>query len=286
MIADIPFDDFGGRGIPLHFASANAYPPGAYRKLLTLMAADYRVLAIHHRPLWPGSQPEELKDWDGVADDLIRFFDQLSLRDVIGVGHSLGAVATMMASLKRPDLFRALVLIEPVFLPKHVLELLIAGTTLEDLDETRLIKITRERRNGWTSRQEVFDHYRSKRVFRRLSDEGMWDYVRYGTFGENGDEICLLYSPEWEAHIYSLPPTGVWELIPEVTHPTLAMRARETDTLFEGAWSLWQQLQPAARFKEFQGSGHLLPMEKPNDVAAEIKAFIAGLPPDQPGSYL
>jgi pimeloyl-ACP methyl ester carboxylesterase len=111
MNADIPFDDFAGRGTLVHFASANAYPPGAYHKLLALIAADYRVLAIHHRPLWPGSRPEELNDWDGVADDLIRFLDQQSLRDVIGVGHSLGAVTTMMASLKRPDLFRALVLI-------------------------------------------------------------------------------------------------------------------------------------------------------------------------------
>ena len=33
----------------------------------------------------------------------------------------------MMAALKRPDLFRALVLIEPVFLPQRILDLLIAG---------------------------------------------------------------------------------------------------------------------------------------------------------------
>lgn len=277
--ADIPFEDFGGQGALVHFATANAYPPGAYHKLLTFLAGRYHVLAVHHRPLWPGSRPDELNDWDGVADDLIRFFDQQGLRHVIGVGHSLGAVATMMASLKRPDLFRALVLIEPVFLPQHVLELLVAGTTLEEPYETPLVKIARNRRNGWPGRQDVFDHYRSKRVFGRLSDEALWDYVRHGTVENESGGVRLFYSPEWEARIYTLPPTRVWQLIPEVTHPTLAIRARETDTLMEGAWSLWQQLQPSAQFKEFQESGHLLPMERPDDVAAEIGAFIAGLLP-------
>lgn len=275
----IPFDDFGGRGTVVHFAAANAYPPGAYHKLLMRLAGDYRVLAVHHRPLWAGSRPEELNDWGGIADDLIRFFDQQNLRDVVGVGHSLGAVATMMASLQRPELFCALVLIEPVFLPPHVLNLLVTGANLEEPYETPLVKIARNRRNGWTNRQDVFDHYRSKRVFGRLSDEALWDYVRYGTVKNESGGVRLFYSPEWEARIYTLPPTGVWDLIPEITHPTLAIRARETDTLMEGAWSLWQQLQPSARFKEFQDSGHLLPMERPDDVAAEISAFVAGLSP-------
>ena len=279
MNAYIPFDDFGGRGELVHFASANAYPPGAYRRLLTLLAADYRVLAIRHRPLWPGSRPEELNDWEGVADDLVQFFDQENLRDAIGVGHSLGAVATMMASLKRPDLFRALVLIEPVFLPQRVLDLLAAGAALEEPYETPLVTIARKRRSEWPSRQAVFDRYRSKRVFSRLSDEALWDYVRYGTVEHESGTVRLFYSPEWEARIYSLPPTGVWNLIPEVTHPTLAIRAKETDTLMEGAWLRWQRLQPSARFKEFHESGHLLPMERPEDVAAHIRAFVVGLSP-------
>jgi pimeloyl-ACP methyl ester carboxylesterase len=273
--SDIPFDDFAGRGPLLHFAHANAYPPGAYRALLTDLAQDHRVLAIRHRPLWPGSRPEDISAWQEIADDLIRFFDQQGLIGAIGVGHSLGAVTTMMAALKRPELFRALVLIEPVFLPQNVLDLLKAGAALDDPYETPLVKTALKRRDWWPSQEEAFARFRVKQVFGRWSDEALWDYVRYGTIDNENGGVDLFYSPKWEARIYTLPPTGVWEMIPQVSHPTLGMRGHETNTITEEAWSSWQQMQPGAEFREILSSGHLLPMERPDEVAAEIRVFFA-----------
>ena len=43
------------------------------------------------------------------------------LSGIVGIGHSLGGVTTMYAALQRPDLFRALVFIDPVFLLEAVL---------------------------------------------------------------------------------------------------------------------------------------------------------------------
>lgn len=273
MTGHIPYADFGGRGPVLHFAHANAYPPGAYNGLLTALARRYRVLAVHHRPLWPGSRPQDLNDWRDIAGDLIRFFDQHSLAGVIGVSHSLGAVVTMMAALERPELFRSLVLIEPVFLPQNVLDLLVAGAALEDPYETPLVKIARKRRNWWSSREEAFRHFRAKEIFARWSDAALWDYVNEGMVDDENGGIRLFYSPQWEARIYTLPPTGVWQLIPRISHPTLAMRGRETDTLTGHSWSLWQELQPSAAFEEFVAAGHLLPLELPGEVADQIGAF-------------
>jgi pimeloyl-ACP methyl ester carboxylesterase len=277
MIGEIPYDDFGGRGPLLHFAHANAYPPGVYRMLLAALAGEFRVQATHHRPLWPGSRPEEIDDWWQIADDLIRFFDQRNMTGVIGVGHSLGAVATMMASLKRPDLFRALVLIEPVFLPQKVLQLLAAGATQTEPYETPLVKIARDRRNEWPSREDAFIHFRAKDVFSRWSDQALMNYVRYGLVGDGKGGVRLAYDPEWEARIYLTPPTGIWDLIPEIAHPTLALRGRETDTLSAESWALWQALQPQAEFDEFEDAGHLLPMERPHAVAQRTTEFVEKL---------
>ena len=277
MMGEIPFDDFGGCGPVLHFAHANAYPPGAYRMLLTALAGDYRILAVHHRPLWPSSSPEDLHDWREIADDLTLFFDQRQLANVIGVGHSLGAVTTMMAALERPELFRALVLIEPVFLPQTVLDLMMANAALDEPYETPMVKNALRRRSWWPSQEAAFTRFRAKQVFGRWSDAALWDYVRAGTADDAEGGIRLLYSPEWEAHIYATPPTGVWGLIPRISHPTLAMRGQETDTLTEQSWALWQGLQPQAVFEEIASAGHLLPMERPDDVAARIKTFINGL---------
>lgn len=272
----IPFDDFGGRGQVLHFAHANAYPPGSYRQMLEHLTHKYRVLAIRHRPLWPGSDPGEIGSWQPIAEDLVHFFEQVGLDDVIGVGHSLGAVATAMAAVMRPRLFRALILIEPVFLPPALLERITSLTNEKVILEHPLIITTRKRCDEWSSQQEAFAHYRQKSVFDRLTDEALWDYVTSGLKEDDG-QWRLTYRPAWEARIYALPANDVWSIIPLITQPTLALRGVETATLMSEAWELWQRKQPGAIFVEFEGAGHLLPLEQPLAVAQIIDSFIEGL---------
>src|SRR5690606_31917969 len=110
-----------GEGPLLHFAHANAYPPGVYRQFLTELSADFHVLAMDQRPLWPGEQPEQLHSWHPLADDLVDFLEARGAGEIIGVGHSLGAVITMVAAIRRPVLFRRLVLVDPVFLAPQIL---------------------------------------------------------------------------------------------------------------------------------------------------------------------
>ena len=82
----IPYEDIGGQGPTMHFAHANAYPPGSYRQLLTCLSRGFRVLAIKFRPLWPGSNPEEMNSWHDIAQDLILFLDQMKLSGVYRCG--------------------------------------------------------------------------------------------------------------------------------------------------------------------------------------------------------
>lgn len=273
MTFQIPFIDFGGAGPVLHFAHANAYPPGCYRQFIEALTPHYRVLAIEQRPLWPHSRPEELDSWELVADDLIRFFEQEGLENVIGVGHSLGGVATMYAAVKRPSLFRQLVLIEPVFLPPDVLK---KAADPDALKQIPTVQGALRRRNRWESRQQAFDRFRAKPVFRRFSDAALWDYVNHAIHEDGSGEFVLTYPREWEARIYSRVPLHVWEHLPRVTHPTLAIRAAESDTVWPAAWQLWQELQPAATFVEIPDTGHMLTMERPSHVAQTILNHLAG----------
>lgn len=274
LIPSIPYDEFGGRGPNLLFAHANAYPPGCYRQLLERLAEDYHTMAIQHRPLWPDSRPEELDSWHDIADDMILFFEQKGLEGIIGVGHSLGAVATMIVAVKRPELFRAILLIEPVFLPPGILQFLVELPDSNKVNQLKHVRIAQRRRNRWATRQEAYDHFRPKRVFSRLSDDSLWDYVQSGLTLNDVGYLELSYRPAWEARIYTLPAKDVWELIPKITQPTLALRGAETDALLPPAWGLWQEIQPGAEFMEIERTGHLLPMEEPAVVADVIGRFI------------
>jgi pimeloyl-ACP methyl ester carboxylesterase len=272
----IPFDRFGDSGELIHFAHANGYPPGTYRQFLESLGKDYRVLAIQHRPIWATAPPETMTDWRMVTDDLIALLDSQNAQNIVGIGHSLGGVATMYAALQRPDLFRALILIEPVFLPEQALSMIRENPSLNPFD-LPLVKTAMRRRDQWPDRQAAFDHFRPKAVFRRFSDETLWDYVNYGLKADAAG-VSLVYSREWEARFYSLPPTDVWSCVPRIAQPTLAIRGSETDTIFPQAWQMWQDLQPQAQFVEMQNVGHMLTMEQPKAVAQIVRDFIGGLP--------
>ncbi len=272
----IPYDDFGGRGPVLHFSHPNAYTPRCFRRFLTPLTTHYHVIAARHRPLWyltpdapDVSGPETFDDWNLIADDLLRFLDQQRLEDIIGVGHSLGAVATMKAALREPQRFRALVLIEPVFLPPAVLDA--ARAHPQAAAEQPFVLAARHRRDRWPDRQAAFERYRRKRVFADFPDETLWDYLNEGLHADpTTGEVVLSFPRAWEAAFYAHPPLDVWDELPQLILPTLGVRGAASDTLFPDAWALWQHLQPSAAFVEMSGVGHMLPLEAPDDAAAMV----------------
>ncbi len=253
----IPYDDFGGRGPVLHFSHPNAYTPRCFRRFLSPLTARYHVIAARHRPLWylsPGAPPvpgpETFNDWNLIADDLLRFLDRQRLEGIIGVGHSLGAVATMKAALREPDACRA---------------------APQAAAERPFVLAARRRRDRWPDRQAAFDRFREKEVFAGFPDDSLWDYVNEGLHDDPATgEIALSFPREWEAAFYAHPPLDVWDDIPLLTLPTLAVRGSESDTLFAGEWAAWQSLQPSAAFVEMSNAGHMLTLEAPEDTAAVV----------------
>ena len=263
----IPHHNFGGNGPLIHFAHANAYPPGCFRQMLTPLTNHYQIIGMHHRALWPGSQPQQVTSWHQFADDLIQFLQQQNLQNIIGIGHSMGAVTTMLAALKQPTLFSQLILIDPVFFPQKLIQTI---TTNPDLTKQNpLYQRTLNRRRHWPSPQEAFHHFRAKTPFQQWTDIALKDYIQQGMHQDQG-QITLTFTPEWEAHIYSIPPLTVWQDIPHLTHPTLAIRGQTSHTLLPDAWQHWQQLQPQAQFIEIPDTGHMIPMQRPQHLAQII----------------
>lgn len=277
MSGIIPFEHIEGDGETILFAHANGYPPLTYRHFFEALKGRYRIIAPYHRPLWPNSIPEDINSWNELAEDTLAFFAQRNISGVIGVGHSLGAVTNLFAAVQNPALFKALVLIDPVFLPPAGLMALRLAPGLARYNG--IVKIARQRRNQWGDRKEAYDHFRQKKVFAGWSDEVLNDFIQYGLV-ENQEGVTLAYPREWEARVYSLPPQ-VWGAVTAIADaglPTLGVRGEKTDAFPRSAWKTWHKKQPAAEFFEFPNTGHMIPMERPVELADRIEAFIKGLP--------
>jgi sigma-B regulation protein RsbQ len=57
--------------------------------------------------------PERYADLNGYAQDILEVCDALRLREVIFVGHSVSGITGLLAALKKPDLFRCLIMVSP-----------------------------------------------------------------------------------------------------------------------------------------------------------------------------
>ncbi len=273
-VAGLPPVDFGGDGPLLHLAHANAYPPGTYRPLATILATRYRVLALPARPLWPGSRPEDISSWHPLADDLIAGLDRLGAGPIVGVGHSMGGVCTLWAAVARPDLFQAVVLIDPVILPPLYLALLRLLHPLGVTMRRTMIRRTLRRRRVWSSREACFAHYRAKSVFAAWPDESLWAYVKAGTRVRPDDgTVELVYPPEWEARVYATLPTDVWRAVPHLRLPVLIIRGARSETFLPASLRRMARLLPHAHTLVVPEAGHLVPMERPEVVGAAVLSF-------------
>jgi pimeloyl-ACP methyl ester carboxylesterase len=278
--------EFGGDGPCVHLAHANGFPPGTYRPFAdalatcratgTTHAQGYHVIALPARPLWPDSRPESAPSWHVLADDLIQGFDALGLRGIIGVGHSMGGVCTMWAAIRRPDLFRAVVLIDPVILPPNVLRAASLMRWVVLSSRQPLVQGALRRRRTWTNRQACYDRFRTKPFFANWPDQSLWAYVEAGTRPTRDGEVELVYPPEWEAHIFATAPTDVWDSVPQLDVPALIIRGENTDTFRPESQSRMERLLPQARYHVMPDAGHLVPMERPDETAKVVRGFLAG----------
>jgi pimeloyl-ACP methyl ester carboxylesterase len=110
--------DWGGSGPAAHFAHATGFCAEAYTPLADRLNARMRVLGMDdrgHGRTRVSADPRNLKGWDVFVEDQEKFFEHLC-EPVIAMGHSRGGVASLLLAVKRPDLIRALILLDPTIL--------------------------------------------------------------------------------------------------------------------------------------------------------------------------
>ncbi|MBI5944610.1 MAG: alpha/beta hydrolase [Chloroflexi bacterium] len=276
----IPHFDYGGEGVPLHFLHANGYPPECYRPLLEILKTHHHVFGMKLRPLWPDAKIEDLNDWHPLSDDLQRFLTTGGLGPVIGVGHSIGGIVTLRTALRDPSKFRALILLDPVlFMPSFLLgwNLVRALGLGEKLHP--LIASARRRRRTFDDLDSVFRGYRNRNIFKYMSDENLKIYIEGITKAKPDGGYELIYSPEWESHIYltGLRDFDLWRELPNLKVPTLIIRGAETDTFLEKNANLVKKKNPKIQIETLEKSTHLLPLERPREVAAIISDFVSDI---------
>ena len=199
-------------------------------------------------------------------------------KGVIGVGHSLGAVTTLLAAIKRPDLFKQILLIEPVMFPTRMFVMFAGVPKPLRARVFGLVQKTLQRRERWTTGDEFTKALSGKSLFKGFSAEVFQDYATHGLRTSNkrvmphvsSEPLTLNFRKTWEAQVFLTPPY-VWRKIKRLQVQCVVWRGETGDVVPIDAWHKWEKIRPESPVHVLPQLGHMAPLQAPTLMADEIQ---------------
>jgi pimeloyl-ACP methyl ester carboxylesterase len=270
---EVAVHDLGGPDDPSApvalFAHATGFHGRAWAPVAARLADRMRCVALDLRGHGVARTPEGLDfAWSGFGADVVAVLDAGVLpagAPVIGVGHSLGGAALLLAAAARPGAFGGLWLFEPIAPPPGLL----------DADRPNpLADGAARRRPSFASVDAAIANYAGKPPLDALRNDALRAYVEGGFAVQDDGSVVLRCRPEWEAATFRMTRgSGVWEALLELDLPiVVGVGAEEpfTPSAFAGAIVEHARDGRLSRHPEL---GHFGPLEDPDAIAEELAAF-------------
>jgi len=256
----------------IHFAHANGFPAKTYGKLFSFLESDFQInyLERHaHNPKFPVTD-----GWERLRDELRETLEKHYTEKIIGVGHSIGGILHFLVAVEKPELYKAIVLLDaPVIsrLSSGGVRLL---KTFNLADRFTPSQMTRFRRNLWQSKDEVFEHFKQKEKFAAFDPDVLRDYAEHATI-KTPRGFELFFKPSIEAAIYRTLPHNLPKFRGKLKIPAAYIGGTDSQEARMARLSFMKKYMPF-EFYLLKGS-HLFPLENPQETASIIKTAIQQL---------
>jgi len=273
----IHFLDWGGSGPVAHLLHANGFCAGTYSPFVKHLKSDLKVVASDLRGHGDSTQfnLKRVRNWHIFADDLKLLIEQTMQPPIIGIGHSLGAVTTYIAAAKYPQLFSAIILIDPSILPRRRLLWYTALRMIGLAGNRQLAQSARRRRKTFQGKSEALKRFTSGHgIFGSWSKEFIEAYLECGLLEKDSETAVLKCDPELEAQIFESVPRDVWRYAKQVACPVLAVRGEHSDVFTTESAGRLQRIISDCELVTIADAGHFVPMGKPEKCARVILEFV------------
>jgi 3-oxoadipate enol-lactonase len=224
-----------------------------FKRLLAPLSEQHRVIAYDLRgsgqsSVTPGPYAVEL-----LADDLDALLTVLGLDTVTLVGHSLGGGIVLHYAATRPDRARAVVGIGAV---------------------TRLPEQGKE---GMEARAQTVERQGMAAVAETVATNGLAPSFREANPEEFREFVSLIAANDpagYAAQCRALVAMDVTSRLAELRCPVLLVCGERDQASPPAANNANAALIPNARLVELADTAHIIPWEKPDEVLAELTAFL------------
>jgi len=267
--AELPYLYYEGEASPILFAHATGFLPWLWHPII-------EALTPHHETWVPyicnyrECDPEKGLGWEVIARDIISLSVAQNITDHLAVGHSMGATVLTIASALFGMQPRAMILFEPIFLPEEIYSIDMK------VKDHPLAAQSIKRKDRWKDETSALEYLKSKSLFAGWDEQMLEFYVRYGMQKQQEGDLKLTCSPKNEAALFmGGNSTNPWPLLRKLTCPVLVVEGEESTNKEFIDLRKAVSLLHDGRYLSVPGAGHLIPMQKPKEVAKIIKDFLA-----------
>ena len=249
---------------PMMFAHGFGCDQNMWRFVTPWFEGSHRVVLYDHvgagRSDLSTYSPEKYASLRGYADDTLEICRELHLQNVIFVGHSVAAMIGVLAAIREPERFAALVLVGPS--PRYISdEQYDGGFSQTDIDG--LLESLESNYLGWSSAMAPVIMGNAGRPelgveltnsFCRTDPAIARQFARVTFLSDNRADL------------------------PSVQIPTLVLQCSEDLIAPDHVGAFVQAQIPGSRIVRLQATGHCPNLSAPDETAAAIKAFVEDLP--------
>jgi pimeloyl-ACP methyl ester carboxylesterase len=253
--------DWGGTGDPVLLAHPTGFHGVVWQPVAEgLVTAGRHAWSFDFRGHGDSDpSPDGRYSWEEFADDADAVLDHLDLRGeprLLTAGHSKGAAALLMVSMRDHGALRTIWGFEPIVFPSEA---------PLPVDPDNPMSVTaRKRRGVWPSREAAYDSYRQRPPLGTLDDRALRAYVSHGMRELPDGTVELKCRPEHEAAIYMMgAANGLFARLGDVSAHTLVACGATTDAIPPPFASRLVERIPDATLEVWTEHGHFGPLEDP-----------------------
>ena len=187
----------------IHFAHGNGFPALCYKQMLHHLEASFDcgyLDRIGHDSLFPVSD-----NWHNLVLEVIASVKKQATQPVIAVGHSLGGILSVLAAIERPELFKAVILLDSPIIGRFKSNVVRLAKALGVIDRITPAYRTISRRGYWNDHDQLLRYLRTRDLFKTFTEECLNDYISYGLELKEGS-YYLRFDRHTEYHIYRTLP--------------------------------------------------------------------------------
>ena len=265
--APVALHDLGGRGRTALFVHATGFHGHVWAPVAALLGDRLAAWAVDLRGHGDSPAATRPTEWAGFGRDVVTATRRLG-RPLLGVGHSLGAAALLMAELAEPGTFDELVLYEPA-LPTP------GGVDAEA--QAVLVARTRNRRATFASRDEAKANFAAKPPTSALAADVLRQYVEHGFVEDAGTgTLTIKCAPDREAAIYAAAGgSALWAQLRPLTCRVTLVGGTGSGELHERS-NAHAAERLGVPVTTLAGIGHFGPMESPRVFADLVRRLLDG----------